>query len=291
MGSISEQKVAIVTGASSGMGEAITRELVGRGWYVAMADIRPNAALSHDLGTNATFYETDVASYDSQAATSSSIFEDRGRIDCLCANAGISDRSSLYILNHRGKSSVPPAPDMTCTDINWKGFVYGVQLGVNFMRQNPRAPGGVIVATASIAAVHPHPSYAEYNGTKAAILNFVRGSAGVLKVKDNVRLNCVLPGIVPTAIVPPQFLAAVDQEDLTPLSTIVKAYMRLIEGDETGQGIEASVDKLLAFSEPPMLNGQHTKRAVTVWDPLFKVMHGENSGLPDTIAGEDFQLK
>ncbi|KAK4575032.1 hypothetical protein LTR86_000882 [Recurvomyces mirabilis] len=287
MGSAVEQKVAIVTGASSGMGEAITRELVSRGWHVAMADIRPNDALSREFGSNATFHETNVASYDSQASLFSSVFKAKGRLDALCANAGIGDRSSLYILNHRGKTDIPPAPDMTCTEVNWKGFVYGVQLAIHFMRQNP-VPGGVIVATASIAAVHPHPSYAEYNGTKAAVLNFVRGSAGVLKVKENVRLNCVLPGIVPTNIIPPQFLAVVDKADLTPVSTIVEAYMRLIEGDETGQGIEASVDKLLAFQEPPLLNGSHTKRAITVWEPLFKKMHGRYSGLIDAIPGEDF---
>jgi len=67
--------------------------------------------------------------------------------------------------------------------------------------------------------------------------------------------------------------------------------MRLIEGDETGQGIEASVDKLLTFQDPPLLNGSHTKRAVTVWDPLFRTMHSESSGLPDAIPGEDFELK
>jgi hypothetical protein len=66
--------------------------------------------------------------------------------------------------------------------------------------------------------------------------------------------------------------------------------MRLIEGDENGQAIECSVDKQLVFPDPPFLNGKHSKRAVTVWDPLFKIMHGENSGLPDAILGEDFQL-
>jgi len=74
-------------------------------------------------------------------------------------------------------------------------------------------PEGVIVARASIAAVHPHPSNAEYNGTKAAVLNFVRESARVLKLKENMRLNCVLPGIVPTYIIPPQSLAVVGEAE------------------------------------------------------------------------------
>lgn len=71
-------------------------------------------------------------------------------------------------------------------------------------RSRLRCAAGVIVATASITEMHSYHSYAEYNGTKAAVLNFLRGSAGMLKIKDNARLNCVLSGIVKTAIVPPQ---------------------------------------------------------------------------------------
>ena len=76
------------------------------------------------------------------------------------------------------------------------------------MRKN-RPAGGAIVATASIAAMHPHPSYPEYNGAKAAVLNWVRGTAPILKVKENIRINCVMPGIVHTKIIPPEMIAAV----------------------------------------------------------------------------------
>jgi len=48
------------------------------------------------------------------------------------------------------------------------------------MRRNP-VPGGKIVATASVAGVYPHETYPEYNGAKAAVINFVRGVAPVLK--------------------------------------------------------------------------------------------------------------
>jgi NAD(P)-dependent dehydrogenase (short-subunit alcohol dehydrogenase family) len=203
------------------MGEALSRALVSKGWFVAMADLRPNAALSEALGSHASFHETNVASYKSQADTFTAVLKSHGRIDALCANAGIGDRSSMYILRHRGQDDIPPEPDLTCTDVNWKGFLYGVQLATHFMRKNP-VPGGVVVATASIAGMHPHPSYAEYNGTKAAVVNYVRGSAEVMKLKDNIRLNCVLPGIVPTAIVPKQMIAAVAGEEWVPRCPIVK---------------------------------------------------------------------
>ncbi|KAK5128937.1 hypothetical protein LTR85_000270 [Meristemomyces frigidus] len=284
-------RIAIVTGASSGMGEALSRELVNRGWFVAMVDVKDNAALLEELGDKASFHHTNVASYDSQAATFQAVFDRHGHIDALYANAGIGNGSSIFILEHRGSDELPPAPDLLCTDIDWKGVVYGTQLAIHFMRKNKPKAGGVIVATASIAAMHPHPAFAEYNGAKAAVLNFVRGTAPVLKMKENIRINCVMPGIVHTNIVPPQLVAAAGPEYMTPLSTVTSAYVRLLDDENaTGQAIECSRDRHLLYPDPSLLDDQYTKRAVTVWEPVFKLMHHEVSELPDAIPGEHLQL-
>lgn len=66
--------------------------------------------------------------------------------------------------------SVPPEPDLSTTDVCYKGVVYGTQLAVHFMRQNP-TPGGFIIATASAVALYPVASLPEYTGAKAAVLN------------------------------------------------------------------------------------------------------------------------
>lgn len=79
------------------------------------------------------------------------------------------------------------------------------------MRLNP-IPGGAIVATASIAAVHPHPSYPEYNGAKAGVLNFMRGVRDILWSKEGIRMNCVLPGIVNTNIISKEMVEAISPE-------------------------------------------------------------------------------
>lgn len=195
------------------MGAALTQTLVSLNWHVAMADLKPNPDLLSTLSPHATFHETDVASYASQAATFLAVFKAHGRIDALCANAGIVDRSSIYLLSNKTSNpeEIPPAPDLSCTDIDYKGVVYGVKLAVHFMRLNP-TPGGAIIATGSIAGVHPHPSYPEYNGAKAAVLNFVRGVKEVLWTKEAIRMNCVLPGIVETAIIPRELVEAVSPE-------------------------------------------------------------------------------
>ncbi|KAG9259034.1 15-hydroxyprostaglandin dehydrogenase [Emericellopsis atlantica] len=280
---MSSNKVAIVTGASSGMGEALAEALASRGWLVAMFDIQPNDTLAARLGDGATYHHCDVADYDSQARAFTEVWDKYGRIDALCANAGIVDKSSIYILNHRNSDEIPPKPNLLTTDIDWKGVVYGTQLALHFMRKN-KVPGGSIVATGSVAAVVPHETYPEYDGAKAAVVNFVRASSRVLRIKENIRINCVLPGIVATKIIPPEMVAAVSPECLTPVSTIVRAYNKCLDDDSlAGEVLECSVEEILALPVPELRNGRFSKRAVTVWDPLFKLYHGEESGLPDAI--------
>lgn len=74
------------------MGEALSEDLVVKGWQVAMADIRPNAELAAKLGADASFHNCDVSDYDSQAKCFQEVWDKYGRLDALCANAGIVDR-------------------------------------------------------------------------------------------------------------------------------------------------------------------------------------------------------
>ena len=91
----------------SGIGEALAAHFVSKGWRIACVDIQrgPGEALAVSLGPNAHFWETNVADYDSQARMFQGVFEKWGRVDALLANAGIVDRSSIYILNHRGNDT------------------------------------------------------------------------------------------------------------------------------------------------------------------------------------------
>lgn len=216
-----------VCNSQSGMGEALCHDLISRGWKVAIVDVqkKPGEALADSLGPNARFFFTNIADYSSQAQMFRQVWNTWGRIDALCQNAGIVDRSSLYILNWRGKElhDIPPAPDTSCTDVDYKSVLYGTQLAIHFMRHN-KVPGGKIVCTGSIASIYQHPSYPEYCGAKAGVLNFIRCVAPILKLKENITINAVLPGIVSTKIVPPEMIAAVSPEwyiALYPLYTIL----------------------------------------------------------------------
>lgn len=69
------------------------------------------------------------------------------------------------------------------------------------------------------------------------------------------------------------------------MQTILDAYQTFLE-DTTGMAgelLECSAEKLIYYNLPEMGNGGVTKRAVTVWEPLFRAMHGEDSQLPDAI--------
>ncbi|KAG2416307.1 hypothetical protein HFD88_007522 [Aspergillus terreus] len=274
-------KVVIVTGATSGIGKAIARDLYKQGCHVACVGRReePGHELEKSLGDRARFFKGDVSDYQSQAAVFQQVFRHWGRIDALCANAGAVDQSSLYLLgqHERDVDDLPEEPNLTSTDTNYKGLIYGTVLATHFMRHNTPRLGGKIVVTGSIGGMFPHRTYPEYCGTKAAINLFVQNMAPVLKAKHNIHINCVMPGMVDTEIVPPEMTAAVSPECLTPVQTILDAY-RLFLDDTTGMAgelLECSVDKMLFYKPQAMANGRFTKRAVTVWEPLFSQMHDQ----------------
>jgi NAD(P)-dependent dehydrogenase (short-subunit alcohol dehydrogenase family) len=267
------------------MGEALATHLVSQGWLVACCDLQrgPGEVMVAALGPNASFFEMNVADYDSQARAFEAVFNKWGRIDALLANAGIADKSSIYILDYRGSYTIPPAPSTLCTDVDYKGIIYGTQLAIHFMRKNP-TPGGKIVATSSGAALYPLPTYPEYNGAKAAVIQFIRTVAPVLKLKENILVNCICPGLVPTKLIG-KAVDTIPVDCLTPISTIVEAYSDFLSDGNvmTGQVMECSVKKRILVPQTPFLNGYPSQRSCTVWEPSFAMLHHENSDLDDAV--------
>ena len=89
----------------SGIGEALTRDFISKGWLVAAFDIQDDLgkALESELGDRFFYVHCDLAVYEEQAASFQKTFDKWGKIDAFCHNAGLVDQFSLYKFDYRGK--------------------------------------------------------------------------------------------------------------------------------------------------------------------------------------------
>ncbi|KAK9245272.1 hypothetical protein V1506DRAFT_538883, partial [Lipomyces tetrasporus] len=102
--------VAIVTGACSDIGLALTKQILKRDYAVAMFDVNSfGLSVSAELSPDAMFVQCDVTSWSEQAAAFKAVFTKFGRIDFLAPNPGITDKSSMYMETEDEKTSGEPA--------------------------------------------------------------------------------------------------------------------------------------------------------------------------------------
>ena len=204
-----ESRVAIVTGSTSGIGLDVTNLLLSKGYKVAMSGRRvahgKKISKSVDPEGKATLFTgCDVSSYSSQANHFQEVWDKWGRIDLVVANAGFVDQESVYNLARKDTAvtDLPAEPKLSATDACLKGVMYSTTLATHFMRHNPKGAGGKIILTGSIIGIHPNPQFPEYCAAKAGVTQWCRSMAPVLLKKENIALNCVMPGAYETAAMP-----------------------------------------------------------------------------------------
>lgn len=188
MGALSG-KVAIVTGATSGIGERIAEVFVEEGAKVVAAARRESegAALEKRLGVS--FIRTDVAQEDDVKAMVARALERFGRIDCLVNNAG----AGLPMVNVADI-------DMATFDSVMAVNVRGVFLGMKHVAPAMLAQkSGSIVNVASIAAHRGGMSGHVYSASKGAVLALSRSVASELS-ETGIRVNSISPGAIVTGI-------------------------------------------------------------------------------------------
>lgn len=180
-------KIALVTGGTSGIGLATAQRFVAEGAHVFITGRRPaelEAAVDL-IGRNVTGVVGDVSKLDDLDRLYATIEEDKGRLDVLFANAG---GGSLLPLGHITEEHF----DKTFGS-NVRGLLFTVQKALPLMPK-----GSSIVLNASMTSIKGSPAFSVYSATKAAVRNFARGWA--VDLKDRViRVNVVSPGVVPTA--------------------------------------------------------------------------------------------
>jgi NAD(P)-dependent dehydrogenase (short-subunit alcohol dehydrogenase family) len=184
-----EGKVALVTGAGTGIGRAIARALSDVGATVAVTDIDLSAAIdaARDL-PNAMALELDVTSSESARLAVARTESELGPLEILINNAGVSTMNRIQ--------------DLTIAewdfnfDVNAKGVFIVTQAALPGMIERG---GGCIVNTASMAGKKAVPLLAHYAASKWACIGFTL-SAAVELGPHGIRVNCVCPGYVETSM-------------------------------------------------------------------------------------------
>jgi len=186
-------KVAVVTGAGSGIGAAIARLFAGEGAKVVLGDLAESGAvLAAELaaeGFDAVFQRVDVTDETSAAALMQVAVTQFGRLDILVANAGIPERKSpIHELDLTAWRRVIEV-DLTGVAICNK-FAAGAMLATG---------GGAIVNMASILGHVGQENSNAYSAAKAAVVNLTR-SVALTYARQGIRANCVSPGYVDTPL-------------------------------------------------------------------------------------------
>jgi NAD(P)-dependent dehydrogenase (short-subunit alcohol dehydrogenase family) len=181
-----EGKVAVVTGANSGIGLASAKRFVAEGAHVYITGRRGEELdkAVEAIGRGVTAVQGDVSDLDDLGRLFSKVRSDRGRIDVLFANAGL---GALEPLGKITESSF----DLVF-GVNVKGTVFTVQKGLPLMRD-----GGSIILMGSTTGSMGTPAFSVYSASKAAIRNLARSWALDLK-GTGIRVNVLSPGATAT---------------------------------------------------------------------------------------------
>jgi len=186
-----ENKVVVITGASSGLGEAVARLLAQNGAKLVLGARRLDRlrALATDLGLGEeAAVETDVTQRDQVKRLVDRAVHNHGRVDVLINNAGLMPISFLEKLH------VDEWERMI--DVNIKGVLYGIAAALPHMI---RQKSGHIINVASVAGHKVGPGSAVYSATKHAVRVISEGLRQEVK-PHNIRVTVISPGAVATEL-------------------------------------------------------------------------------------------
>ena len=190
-GNLLQDKIAVVTGAGSGIGAASAIRFAAEGASVLVADIRGNkaaetVAVISDAGGIAAPMEVDVAEAESVQAMIGGCIEQFGRIDVLFNNAGTLRPGTAVEL------------DVSDWDLVMAVNVRSVFLGAKYAIPHMLAQGsGSIINTASISGLHGDGGAVVYAASKAAVINLTR-ALSTDHAAAGVRVNAICPGTIET---------------------------------------------------------------------------------------------
>ena len=187
---------ALVTGGAQGLGEGMAQALARAGAHVVVADVQEDLGpkVAESLGSGHGFVRLDItddANWESAIAEATGFL---GGLDIVVNNAGVEITSLLVDLD--------PDQVRKQLEVNLLGTSLGIKHAFRAMRPGGVAgQGGTVINVASVAATIAFPGIAVYSATKSGVDRLTRVAAMESgKLGYGVRVNCIYPGLVPTAM-------------------------------------------------------------------------------------------
>jgi NAD(P)-dependent dehydrogenase (short-subunit alcohol dehydrogenase family) len=218
-------KIALVTGAASGLGRATARALAAEGAVVVAADIdAPGArAVAEETGGHAV--ACDVSELEDNRAAVAFAVETCGGLDLVHLNAGVGSGCGVG-------DDFDLALYRRAMGANLDGVVFGLHVVLPALRARG---GGAIVATSSLAGLTGVPYDPLYSANKHAVVGLTR-SLGPGLAQEGIRFNAVCPGFAESPIIEP-IRQALAQSGIAiiPAETVAAAVVDLLAGDAAGE--------------------------------------------------------
>jgi NAD(P)-dependent dehydrogenase (short-subunit alcohol dehydrogenase family) len=230
-----DRKVALVTGAASGIGRATSERLSREGAHVAVCDIDESGGKTVAEACGGSFHRLDVSDPGAWRETVAEISDLRGGIDIACLNAGV----TTHPPSADSEGFVPFELAELSDDayrrilgVNVDGVVFGARATAPAIEARG---GGAIVATASVAGLIGFAPAPIYTATKHAVVGLVRALAPLL-APGGIDVHAICPGIVDTNILGPGMGERAREHGVALMdpSEIADAIVAAIESKQTG---------------------------------------------------------
>jgi dihydroanticapsin dehydrogenase len=236
-------KVALVTGAGSGIGRATALLFAAEGAAVGVIDIDPSGGrktleMINGYGGEATLFAADVTSAADVSRAIEKIESEHGRIDVLFNNAGIELSRPLHQTSEQEWDRV--------LAVNLKGMFLVSKAVLPIMMGQK---SGAIVNTSSISGILGWPAYAAYSTSKGGVIQLTRQMA-VDYAPYNIRVNCICPGTTLTPLIERLFGLEKDPETAKHMIAARHPLGRFAQPEEIAQAV-----LFLASAEASFITG------------------------------------